>query len=109
MTDHDELLQLAELHALGGLSPEERARVEEHVADGCETCAAALRASLDVADQLLLAIGPVAPSGEVRERLLGQVRAQERAEVRAQEGAEVRAPRASVPGTQRIARSARAR
>jgi anti-sigma-K factor RskA len=75
MMDHDELLELAEVLALGGLSAEERARVEEHVADGCERCAAALRANLDVADQLLLAVGPVAPSPETRERLFTRVRA----------------------------------
>ena len=74
MTDHDELLELAELHALGGLSAEERARFEEHVADGCERCAAVLRANLDVADQLLLAVEPVAASAELRDRLLWRVR-----------------------------------
>ena len=42
MTDHAELLELAELYALGGLSPEERARLAEHVADGCPDCEAVL-------------------------------------------------------------------
>jgi anti-sigma-K factor RskA len=82
MSDHDEWLELAELHALGGLSPEERARLEEHVADGCERCAAALREGADVADQLLLAVGPVAPSGAVRDRLFARVRAEQREVVR---------------------------
>ena len=82
MSEHDELLELAELYALGGLTPEERARIEEHVADGCARCAAALRANLDVADQLLLAVGPVAPAADVRDRLFARVRGEQREVVR---------------------------
>src|SRR5262245_6668095 len=72
-TGHDEYLELAELYALGGLEADERARFEEHVADGCAECQAAVRANLDVAAQLLLAVAPVAPAAVVRERLFARV------------------------------------
>jgi anti-sigma-K factor RskA len=74
MSEHGELLEIAELYALGGLGDSERTRFEQHVADGCSECEAALRASLDIAAQLLLAVAPVQPAPSVRERLLLRVR-----------------------------------
>jgi anti-sigma-K factor RskA len=74
VTEHDELLEIAELYALGGPSDAERARLEEHVADGCHACEAALRANLDVASQLLLAVAPVPPAPELRARLFARVK-----------------------------------
>ena len=72
MTDHAELIELAELYALGGLSPGERAELVEHVANGCSDCERALRANARVADELLLAVPPIEPSAAVRERLLAR-------------------------------------
>jgi anti-sigma-K factor RskA len=77
MSEHNELLEIAELYALGGLGEAERARFEQHVADGCAECEAVLRANLDVANQLLLSVEPVRPADAVRERLLARVRASE--------------------------------
>lgn len=77
MNEHAELLEIAELYALGGLDAADRARFEQHVADGCAECEAALRASLDVTTELLLAVAPVRPSAAVRERLLARVHAAE--------------------------------
>ena len=70
MIDHAELVELAELYPLGGLSPAERAQLAEHVADGCAECERALRANTRLADELLLAVVPVEPSAGVRARLL---------------------------------------
>ncbi|HTO70850.1 MAG TPA: anti-sigma factor [Myxococcota bacterium] len=74
MIDHPQLLELAELYALGGLSPSERAELVEHVADGCGECEAVLRANSRLADELLLAIAPVQPSSGVRAGLLERAR-----------------------------------
>jgi anti-sigma-K factor RskA len=95
MNEHAELLEIAELYALGGLDAASRARLEEHVADGCAECEAVLRANLDVAAQLLLAVAPVRPSESTRARLLARVRADELA--------------ASAPGSAAPARAAGAR
>jgi len=76
MTDHAELLEIAELYALGGLDDSDRARLEEHVADGCAECEAALRANRDIAAELLLAVAPVQPAPGVQSRLLARVRAE---------------------------------
>ena len=76
MIEHADLLALAELYALGGLSQEERALLAEHVADGCDECEAVLRANARLADELLLAIAPVQPSPSVRARLLERVRSE---------------------------------
>lgn len=74
MNDHDALLEIAELYALGGCSEADRLRLAEHVADGCPACEAALRANQDAASQLLLAVEPVLPSPELRERLFARAR-----------------------------------
>ncbi|MBM4336679.1 MAG: anti-sigma factor [Deltaproteobacteria bacterium] len=74
MSEHAELLEIAELYAIGGLADEERARLEQHLADGCAECQAVLRANLDVASELLLATAPAPPASTVREGLLARVR-----------------------------------
>ncbi|HTO09459.1 MAG TPA: anti-sigma factor [Myxococcota bacterium] len=91
MTEHDELLELAGVYALGGLSPEDRARLAEHVADGCRECEAALGSASRLADELLLAVTPVQPSPGVRAQLMDRVRS---------ESSEIAAP-PSVPGAPR--------
>jgi hypothetical protein len=75
MNDHDALLEIAELYALGGCSDADRERLAVHVADGCPACEAALRANRDAASQLLLAVEPIQPSPELRERLFARARA----------------------------------
>lgn len=72
MTDHEELLEIAELYALGGLAEAERARLEQHVADGCARCESVLRANSSVASHLLVAVPPVEPRPEVLARLLAR-------------------------------------
>lgn len=74
MSEHAELLEIAELYAIGGLADEERARLEQHLADGCAECQAVLRANLDVTGELLLATAPAPPASTVREGLLARVR-----------------------------------
>jgi anti-sigma-K factor RskA len=73
LSEHSELLEIAEVYALGGLADFERARLEQHVADGCAECEAVLRANRDIAAQLLLAVAPIQPAPAVRERLLARV------------------------------------
>jgi hypothetical protein len=79
MTDHPELIELAELYPLGGLSPEERLRLAVHVADGCVECESVLRAHTRIADDLLLAVPPVQPSASVRTELMERVKNEARA------------------------------
>ncbi|HTO53020.1 MAG TPA: anti-sigma factor [Myxococcota bacterium] len=76
MTEHEELLELAELYALGGLSAEDRARLAGHVADGCAACEAALGSASRLADELLLAVTPVQPAPGVRAQLMDRVRSE---------------------------------
>lgn len=79
MTDHAELIELAELYPLGGLSPEERLKLAVHAADGCADCEAVLRAHTRIADDLLLAVPPVQPSAAVRDELMERVKSESRA------------------------------
>jgi anti-sigma-K factor RskA len=83
MSTHSELLELAEVYAMGGLDAEERARLAEHVADGCAECEAVLRANANLADELLLAVPPVQPSPDVRARLMDRVRSEAASELTA--------------------------
>lgn len=96
MSEHGELLESAELYALGGQSDAERARLEQHVADGCAECEAVLRANLDVTAQLLLAVAPVQPRAAVRERLLARVHPHPNSGAAAPAAAGTRARRGSV-------------
>lgn len=102
MTEHEELLELAELYALGGLTQAERARLAEHVADGCDDCEAVLRANARFADDLLLAVPPVQPAPGVRARLMERVRS-ESSDVAAPSHSA--APRRRSPGRARSVRT----
>lgn len=75
MNGHETWLELVALHALGALDPEERARLEGHLAEGCETCEGDLARALRVAEELLIAVPPVPLIPGARERLLSRVRA----------------------------------
>ena len=74
MSEHEQLEELARLYPLRGMDPEERRRVEQHLASGCGRCEAALLESLRVAGHLLDAVAPVEPSEEVKQALLDRAR-----------------------------------
>ncbi len=74
MKGHEEYQELVAVYALGTLDDQERQKLESHLASGCDACESALREARLVADDLVHAIAPVAPSAEVRERLLERVR-----------------------------------
>jgi hypothetical protein len=73
VTDHSELRDLATLLPLGGLSPEDERKIEEHLLAGCEECERALREGAQVADALAEGVPRVEPSPELRGRILAQV------------------------------------
>src|SRR5438105_188494 len=66
-TTDEETSARAALHALGALDEREARDFEEHVAAGCDLCAAELREFRGVASELALAATPPA---RVRSRLL---------------------------------------
>lgn len=70
---HEEMRELAALYALGALPPEEARIFEEHLAEGCATCAEELREYESVAAELALTATPAAPPAGARERLLARV------------------------------------
>ncbi len=74
MKGHEEYQELVAVYALGTLEDQERQKLESHLASGCDACESALREARLVADDLVHAIAPVAPSARVRERLLERVR-----------------------------------
>jgi anti-sigma-K factor RskA len=69
---HDELKELLAAFALDSLDGEEARAVEEHL-EGCAECRGELERLRDTAGLLALAVDPVTPPAEVRERLLAQV------------------------------------
>jgi hypothetical protein len=77
VTHRDEHLELAAVYALGALDGEDRAHFEAHLAGGCAICEVALREAAAVADDLVLAIDPVAPPPRVKARLLARVQGQQ--------------------------------
>ncbi|HVH05122.1 MAG TPA: anti-sigma factor [Myxococcota bacterium] len=73
MTDHSELHDLATLLPLGGLSPEDERRIDEHLRAGCTECERALRDGVVVADALADGVPRIDPSPELRGRILAQI------------------------------------
>src|SRR2546421_12859 len=69
-TTDEETSARAALHALGALDEREARDFEEHVAAGCDLCAAELREFRGVAADLALAATPTTPPARVRARLL---------------------------------------
>ena len=69
-TTDEETSARAALHALGALDEREARDFEEHVAAGCDLCAAELREFRGVAADLALAATPATPPAHVRSRLL---------------------------------------
>ncbi len=66
-------LELLDAYALGTLGPEDRARLEAHLAAGCDECEAELRAIADSAWMLAAAVTAEAVPELLRERILAAV------------------------------------
>jgi anti-sigma-K factor RskA len=79
VTDHSELHDLATLLPLGGLSPEDERRIEEHLRTGCGECEQKLREGAEVADALAEGVPRVEPSPELRGRILARVASEQQA------------------------------
>lgn len=60
-------------YALGGLTPLERARLEEHLAAGCEICELELPAWNAAAERLPLGVTPIDPPAELKARLMARI------------------------------------
>ena len=69
---------LIDAYALGALEPAEVARVERHL-EGCPACQALLDHVRAVADDLLVAVPPVAPPPALRAQVLARSRAEKAA------------------------------
>ncbi len=68
--------EMASLHALGVLSPEEALSFEAHLAEGCPVCAGEWAAFQDVlAEMGKASASPVAPPSGIRDRLMEKVSA----------------------------------
>lgn len=74
-TEHDSGQERAALYALGALSQHEARSFEEHLADGCPTCAAELGDFGRVVEALALGATPAEPPGGAREKLLARISA----------------------------------
>lgn len=73
---HDETRELLPAYALDALGPDERRRVEGHLASGCDRCAAELAELERVLGVLGESAPPVSPPPGARERLLSLVGAE---------------------------------
>jgi anti-sigma-K factor RskA len=67
---HEELRNMYEFYALGLLEPEERAEIEEHLSQGCETCRSGLRQAVATNSAILSFVPDVAPPKRLRARVL---------------------------------------
>jgi quercetin dioxygenase-like cupin family protein len=68
----DELHELAALHALGSLEERDSAAFEEHLRQGCDTCASDVR-SFEMIASLIGESLPAAAPPRLRERLLSKI------------------------------------
>jgi len=91
-TTDEETSARAALHALGALDEREARDFEEHVAAGCDVCAAELREFRGVAADLALAAMPATPPARVRSRLLA-LAAEEARDGQAEEAPETHSAR----------------
>ncbi len=76
MIAHDELLSRVSLHAIGALDGDELRELRRHLAEGCETCNAALLEAEGLAGDLTYGLDPVQPSEVSRRLLVNRVRAE---------------------------------
>ena len=74
MSEHREFEELVALDALGALDAPEKARLEAHLASGCDPCLSARRDATRVADELLAAATPSMPNEGIRAALMARVR-----------------------------------
>ena len=72
----DDVRALAASYVLGSLDAEDARRLEEHVEAGCEVCRAEVEGFAAVADDLALAVTPIAPPASVRTRLFADLSAE---------------------------------
>jgi anti-sigma factor ChrR (cupin superfamily) len=78
-----EMTERASLYALGALSQWEAREFEEHLAEGCETCAAELRSFEEAARAIALSAPETEPPARVRDRLMSLVAEEARTESKA--------------------------
>ncbi|HKQ59776.1 MAG TPA: hypothetical protein VJS92_00745, partial [Candidatus Polarisedimenticolaceae bacterium] len=74
----DERAELWLLYAADLVEPAEQDELRSHLAAGCPRCAGSLAEAHAVLTQLPLALDPVAPPPELKERLLARVAASPR-------------------------------
>ncbi|MDT7778764.1 MAG: hypothetical protein QOC99_1276 [Acidobacteriota bacterium] len=87
-TTDEEMTGQAALYALGALDSSEARAFEEHLKEGCQTCAAELREFESVASDLGLAAPQAEPPANVRARLLALVSEREGAGAAGESGTE---------------------
>ena len=75
----DEARDRAALYVVGALRGEEEREFAEHLKQGCEVCAAEVKAFSNVTDELAAAVPPEAPSAKLRERVLDKIASEVRA------------------------------
>ena len=71
--EHESGPERAALYALGALSPHEARAFEEHLSEGCSSCAADLRDFERIVEGLAFGAPPAAPPLGAREKLLARV------------------------------------
>ena len=76
MSEHDQFREMIEGRALGSLDAPECAKLDEHLATGCQECAKALEEARWLVTQLVYLAPPAEPSDMLRARLLQKVRAE---------------------------------
>jgi anti-sigma factor ChrR (cupin superfamily) len=69
----EEMRDRASLYALGSLEADEAAKFEQHLDEGCESCASELQAFASVVEQLAWADIGATPPAELREKLLARI------------------------------------
>jgi anti-sigma factor ChrR (cupin superfamily) len=75
----DETRERAALYVAGALRGEEAREFETHLKQGCEVCAAEVKAFSHVTDELAGAVPSEAPSAKLRERVLDRIASDVRA------------------------------
>ena len=70
---HEELSDLYELYALGALTPDERAEIEEHLGRGCADCRSGLAHAMELNAMMALTPDRVTPPKRLRRRVLASV------------------------------------
>jgi len=75
MKNHEDIQADLPLYALGSLDADERQAIDQHLTEGCDSCARELQTWRDVVGMVPLEIPEVAPSG-LKAKLLARVRAE---------------------------------